>query len=171
MNKQEAKADAGKPKLTLVPRKILTAVARVREYGCEKYGDPENWKLVDRQRYKDAAFRHFLSYLDDPDGTDEESGLPHLWHLACNIAFLCEMEETKMTYDEWAEEYYETARLTEEKIKEFKKKRRETKSPSLRGLYSGKIQLYKEQYNDCIFAAESLKRRAIREKLKKGVRM
>ena len=45
MNKQEAKADAGKPKLTLVPRKILTAVARVREYGCEKYGDPENWKL------------------------------------------------------------------------------------------------------------------------------
>lgn len=94
-NKQEAKADAGKPKLTLVPRKILTAVARVREYGCEKYGDPENWKLVDRQRYKDAAFRHFLSYLDDPDGTDEESGLPHLWHLACNIAFLCEMEENK----------------------------------------------------------------------------
>ena len=42
MNKQEAKADAGKPKLTLVPRKILTAIARVREYGCQKYGDPEN---------------------------------------------------------------------------------------------------------------------------------
>lgn len=76
-----------------------------------------------------------------------------------------------MTYDEWAEEYYETARLTEEKIKEFKRKRRETKSPSLRGLYSGKIQLYTEQYDDCIYAAESLKRWAIREKMKKGVKI
>ena len=41
----------------------------------------------------DAAFRHFLAYLDEPDGVDKESGLPHLWHLACNIAFLCEMEK------------------------------------------------------------------------------
>ncbi|MBQ3970161.1 MAG: hypothetical protein II685_06740 [Clostridia bacterium] len=92
MNKQEAKADTGKPKLTLVPRKILTAIARVREYGCKKYGDPENWRQVEKERYRDAAFRHFLAYLDDPTGTDEESGLPHLSHLACNIAFLCELE-------------------------------------------------------------------------------
>ncbi len=92
MNKQQAKADAGKPKLTLVPRKILFDIARVREYGTKKYGDPENWKQVDKQRYRDAAFRHFCAYLDDPTGTDEESGLPHLAHLACNIAFLCEME-------------------------------------------------------------------------------
>ena len=91
-NKQQAKADAGKPKLTLVPRKILFDIARVREYGNRKYGSSENWKQVEIQRYRDAAFRHFLAYLDDPTGTDEESGLPHLWHLACNIAFLCEME-------------------------------------------------------------------------------
>ena len=92
MNKQEAKADTGKPQLTLVPRKILFDIARVREYGCQKYGDPENWRQVEIQRCRDAAFRHFLAYLDDPEGADEESGLPHLWHLACNIAFLCEME-------------------------------------------------------------------------------
>ena len=93
LNKQEAKADAGKPQLTLVPRSILPAIARVREYGCRKYGDPDNWKQADVQRYRDAAFRHFVAYLDDPQGTDEESGLPHLWHLACNIAFLCELED------------------------------------------------------------------------------
>ena len=92
-NIQTAKADAGKPRLTLVPRKIIFAIARIREYGNKKYGSPDNWKQVEPQRYRDAAFRHFLSYLDDPRGVDEESGLPHLWHLACNIAFLCEMEE------------------------------------------------------------------------------
>ena len=91
-NKQEAKADAGKPKLSMVPRRILYDIARVREYGAEKYGDPDNWRQVDIQRYRDAAFRHFMSYLDDPGGKDEESGLSHIAHLACNIAFLCEME-------------------------------------------------------------------------------
>ena len=92
MNKQEAKADSGKPQLTLVPRKMLPMIAEVREYGIKKYMDPENWRQVDVQRYRDAAFRHQLSYLADPGGRDEESGLPHLAHLACNIAFLCELE-------------------------------------------------------------------------------
>ena len=90
---QDAKADNGKAKLTLVPRRIIFDIARIREYGNQKYGDSENWKTVDVQRYRDAAFRHFLAYLDDPQGVDAESGLPHYWHLACNIAFICEMED------------------------------------------------------------------------------
>lgn len=90
-----AKADAGKAKLTLVPRKMLFDIAEVREYGTKKYGDSENWKQVEPERYRDAAFRHFMAYLDDPQGVDAESGLPHLSHLACNIAFLCEMENQK----------------------------------------------------------------------------
>lgn len=93
MNNQEAKMDAGKPQLTLVPRQILFDIAKVREYGTKKYGDPENWKRVEKQRYRDAAFRHFIAYLNDPAGTDEESGISHLAHLACNIAFLCEFEK------------------------------------------------------------------------------
>jgi len=90
---QTAKADAGKPKLTLVPRQIIYDIAKIREYGNKKYGGPENWRTVEKERYQDAAFRHFLAYLDDPNGVDKESGLRHLWHLACNIAFLCEMEK------------------------------------------------------------------------------
>lgn len=90
---QEAKADAGKVRLTLVPRKIIWAIGRIREYGNKKYGDSENWRRVEKERYRDAAYRHFMAYLDDPAGKDEESGLPHLHHLACNIAFLCEMED------------------------------------------------------------------------------
>lgn len=93
---QTAKADAGKLQLTLVPREIIRNIASIRMYGNAKYGDPENWRTVEPERYRDAAFRHFLAYLDDPHGVDAESGLPHLWHLACNIAFLCEMEVTPL---------------------------------------------------------------------------
>lgn len=90
-----AKQDYGKAKLTLVPRRILWDVAAIREYGNNKYpeGGPDNWKAVEVDRYRDATFRHLSYYLDDPYGVDKESGFPHLWHLACNIAFLCEMED------------------------------------------------------------------------------
>ena len=92
---QQAKADAGKPRLTLVPTEIIRNIATIREYGNRKYGSAENWRTVEVERYRDAAYRHLLAYIDDPASVDEESGLPHLWHLACNVAFLCEMERGK----------------------------------------------------------------------------
>lgn len=88
---QEAKADAGKPKVSLVPMQIVRDIARIREYGCDKYHDPENWKRVEKERYIDALGRHTLAFLNNPMGVDEESGLPHLWHLECNAAFLSEI--------------------------------------------------------------------------------
>ena len=94
MNDQTIKADAGKPKVSLVPTQIIYAIAKVREYGNNKYpeGGPDNWKNVEIERYRDAAYRHLLEYIKDPHGYDKESGLPHLYHLACNVAFLCELE-------------------------------------------------------------------------------
>jgi hypothetical protein len=88
---QEAKADAGKLNLALVPTQIIYDIAKIREYGNRKYGDPNNWKTVERDRYIAAAYRHWLAFVEDPVSVDEESGMPHLWHLACNIAFLCSM--------------------------------------------------------------------------------
>lgn len=93
---QTAKADEGKLQLTLVPTQIIKDIAEVRMYGNKKYGDPDNWKTVDISRYRDAMFRHFLAYLDDPHGVDEESGIPHWKHVCCNAAFISEME----TYEE-----------------------------------------------------------------------
>lgn len=93
--RQNAKADAGKPRLTLVPSSLIWAVAAVREFGTAKYHDPENLRQVEPQRYRDALFRHLLKYLDDPQSVDNESGLPHLWHVACNVAFLIEMSQDK----------------------------------------------------------------------------
>lgn len=90
---QTAKADAGKTRLTLVPTGIIWAIGQVREYGTVKYhDDPDNWKRVEPERYRDAMYRHLLAYIKDPDSVDAESGLPHLWHLATNAAFLIEME-------------------------------------------------------------------------------
>lgn len=91
MNKQEAKADAGKIRPSLVPMGIIEAVAHIRQYGTEKYGDPDNWRTVEKERYIDAAWRHWIAYNKNNDSVDAESGLPHLWHMACNLAFLIEM--------------------------------------------------------------------------------
>lgn len=90
---QTAKADKGKPRLSLVPTRAVEGIARIREYGCNKYpvGGEDNWKDVEPQRYIDALLRHAFAFKDDPCGVDEESGLPHLWHLGCNYAFLAEL--------------------------------------------------------------------------------
>lgn len=94
MDEQKAKADFGKAKLSLVPMQILYDVATIREYGNNKYpeGGPDNWKQVSKERYRDAMLRHMTEYIRDPASKDAESGFPHLWHLACNVAFLCELE-------------------------------------------------------------------------------
>ena len=88
---QEAKADQGKPCPSLCPVSLIEAVTSVRMFGLQKYHDPDNWKMVEPQRYRDALYRHWLAYLKG-ERYDQESGLPHLWHLACNAAFLIEME-------------------------------------------------------------------------------
>lgn len=90
---QNAKADAGKLQITLVPTQLIRDVAEVRMYGNAKYGDPDNWKTVEPERYRDALCRHLLAYIDDPESVDKESGIKHLKHIACNVAFLCDMED------------------------------------------------------------------------------
>lgn len=66
-------------------------VKEVRMYGNNKYGDPDNWKSVDIGRYIDALLRHTLAFVDNMDSVDAESGIPHYQHMACNMAFICEM--------------------------------------------------------------------------------
>lgn len=87
-NNQQAKADQGKLRLSLVPPSIVNWIANVREYGNAKYHDPDNWKQVETERYHNAMLRHVLAAWEDPFAVDEESGLPHLAHIACNVDFL-----------------------------------------------------------------------------------
>lgn len=91
---QEYKCDAGKTRLSLVLPSLIEAVGQVRTYGTNKYGDPDSWRRVEAWRYRDAMLRHLVAYLRDPASIDDESGLYHLWHAACNIMFLIDLEVT-----------------------------------------------------------------------------
>ena len=90
----ENKYDGEKTRLDLVEPSLIEAVGRVRTYGVSKYKAEQSWRNVEPSRYIAAAMRHFEAYRKG-EKDDPESGLPHLWHCACNIMFLIEMEETK----------------------------------------------------------------------------
>lgn len=89
-SKDAAKYDKGKLQITLIPTEIIRAITEVRMFGAKKY-KPANWIEISKRRYKDALLRHILEYIDNEDAVDSESGLPALWHAACNIAFLIDM--------------------------------------------------------------------------------
>ena len=88
-----AKADQGKPHPSWVPVALIEGVMAVREYGNQKYHDPDNWRQVEPERYHQAMLRHILAAWNDPYKVDPESGLLHIQHVACNIAFLLEMKK------------------------------------------------------------------------------
>ena len=86
------KHDGGKPRLDLVPPELIEAVGTVMTHGAEKYGEA-SYRQVEPQRYRSALMRHICKWLKEPHGNDEDSGLPHLWHIACNVAFLLELDK------------------------------------------------------------------------------
>jgi hypothetical protein len=81
--------NAGKPPISLAlsAYPALAGVARVLEFGASKYAK-DNWKKsTDLQVPMDSMLRHIGKYLDG-EYLDEESGLPHIDHIACNALFL-----------------------------------------------------------------------------------
>lgn len=86
------KHDGGKLRLSLVPAEAIEAIGAVMTHGAEKYGK-DTYKQVEPERYRDALMRHVCKWLKDPHGKDENSGLPHLWHIITNAAFLCELDK------------------------------------------------------------------------------
>ena len=94
MNDQNAKRDSGKVEITLVPMDMVETAAVVRMFGNAKYpqGGADNWKQVDVERFRNALFRHLFKYLREPYGIDPESGLPHWYHVTCNVAFITQKE-------------------------------------------------------------------------------
>ena len=92
------KHDGDKPRLDLVPPEIIEAVGRVMSHGISKYGEG-NYRKVEPKRYRAALMRHICKWLKNPYGIDEDSGLPHLYHIACNVAFLLELDKEQKKED------------------------------------------------------------------------
>jgi hypothetical protein len=84
----------GKPKLSYFARSFRwmnAAVARVKEFGANKYDD-ENWRLGNKpdQEYLDSLFRH-LDYFFAGEFYDQDSGCSHLAHAVWNLSALAEL--------------------------------------------------------------------------------
>jgi len=91
------KFDAGKNRLGLIPPEVVEAVGEILTHGAVKYA-PHNWrKGISYEKIYGAAQRHLQKFWNGEE-LDPESGLPHLHHAACNIAFL-------ITYEAHPEEY------------------------------------------------------------------
>lgn len=75
------------------PVALIEGVIAVREHDTAKYGDPENWRKVEPERYHEAILRHVLEIWEDPFAVDPDSGLYHLQHIATNIAFLLQIRK------------------------------------------------------------------------------
>lgn len=85
--------NTGKAELHQVPTSLKYAVAKTLMYGAQKY-EKGNWrKGMNWTTVSDCLERHMACWLDGEE-VDEESGLPHLYHAACNIAFLIEYAQT-----------------------------------------------------------------------------
>lgn len=80
-----AKDTRGKPKLGLVPRAAMEEMAKVREFGIEKYKDDEMWRQVPESDFIHATLRHIFKYLDG-ENIDPESNLEHLSHALCSLS-------------------------------------------------------------------------------------
>lgn len=86
----------GKLRVDLIPPKFLEEVAKVLTFGAAKYS-ANNWKNFTAEQQSEilgSLLRHILEYQKG-NKLDSESGLHHLAHAACNIAFILYFEEQK----------------------------------------------------------------------------
>lgn len=95
------KDDTGKVRMDLLPPEVLFGISEVLTYGAVKYA-PRNWEHgMSWGRVFGAAMRHLWAWWGG-QRVDPESGLPHLHHAACCVAFLCAYEARQAgTDDRW----------------------------------------------------------------------
>lgn len=92
------KNDLGKLRYDLVPINALEELTKVLTFGAKKYAD-RNWEKGFKWGVVYAALmRHITAWWRGED-IDPESGLSHLSHAMCNIAFLIEFLNTHPEMD------------------------------------------------------------------------
>lgn len=89
--KDDLKHDDNKCRMDLVEPSLMEAVGWIRTYGIQKYPEVYGYKKLEPWRIMGALLRHINAYRSG-EKVDAESGYSHLWHAACNLMFLIEME-------------------------------------------------------------------------------
>lgn len=96
----------GKARVSLVPASLEYAVAKVIWNSSDQATPPGkyplgNWKKgMPWSEVGDSMLRHVKKWLQQGEDFDKESGLNHLYHVACNVAFLIEYLETHPEMDD-----------------------------------------------------------------------
>lgn len=94
------KADRTKPRLGLVSKVFIWAIAKILTDAATKLdpvtGKPKyglhNWRNgLEWSCPYDALQRHLTAWWDGED-IDPDSGMSHLWHASCELMFLVEYE-------------------------------------------------------------------------------
>jgi hypothetical protein len=70
----------------------LKGLVAVIEFGEEKYTPAfeKGWMGYTMEDTMDSLLRHTQDYING-EQLDQESGLPHIWHMLFNAAVLCEL--------------------------------------------------------------------------------
>lgn len=87
-----SKLNEDKYEPTLVYTSLIRTIARVRRFGTDKHKHSEDWRTTQEADHYKAMLRHIYAAMDG-EIYDEESGLLHLAHAACNIMFEIERIE------------------------------------------------------------------------------
>lgn len=102
MNKKETTAireDTGKVRLDLISPIATIGTAQVLTYGASKY-PLHNWrKGLQWSRCIGSLMRHLFKFMAGED-FDQETGLPHIDHVASNAMFLQEYFRTHKELDD-----------------------------------------------------------------------
>lgn len=92
-SKSGVKDSKDKARVGLIPYDAEVAIAKVREYGNKKYGDPAAWYQYPEREddFVEAAKRHLGKHIDaklykNRSLNDEESGIAHLDHALASLA-------------------------------------------------------------------------------------
>lgn len=102
--KAGVKDDGGKLRYDLIPWQAIKGLVQVLTFGARKYS-PNGWMSVPDgiNRYKAATMRHWVA-IETGEFLDPETGLPHIYHVLCNVVFLAvlmPLEQPKQVGEVW----------------------------------------------------------------------
>ena len=79
--------DPAKLQPTLIPPSFIEGVSKILQFGARKYSRGNWMRGMPYSSILDATMTHLLAIQRGED-IDLDSGLPHKYHAACNLAFL-----------------------------------------------------------------------------------